>query len=57
MDRLAGMGGSAWRRNGAGTHPGAGVPGVVNSAKATAGLVARDVARGDYRGTPQEPSR
>ena len=42
---------------GAGTHPGAGVPGVVNSAKATAGLVARDVARGDYRGTPQEPSR
>jgi phytoene desaturase len=27
---------------GAGTHPGAGVPGVVNSAKATASLVARD---------------
>lgn len=28
---------------GAGTHPGAGVPGVVNSAKATAGLVAEDL--------------
>ena len=28
---------------GAGTHPGAGVPGVVNSAKATAGLVAKDL--------------
>jgi phytoene desaturase len=27
---------------GAGTHPGAGVPGVVNSAKATAGLVMED---------------
>jgi phytoene desaturase len=27
---------------GAGTHPGAGVPGVVNSAKATAKLVAAD---------------
>lgn len=27
---------------GAGTHPGAGVPGVVNSAKATVGLIARD---------------
>ncbi|HVJ81427.1 MAG TPA: phytoene desaturase [Planctomycetia bacterium] len=27
---------------GAGTHPGAGVPGVVNSAKATVGLVAED---------------
>lgn len=27
---------------GAGTHPGAGVPGVVNSAKATAGLIVRD---------------
>ncbi|HUS66196.1 MAG TPA: phytoene desaturase [Kofleriaceae bacterium] len=27
---------------GAGTHPGAGVPGVVNSAKATAGVIARD---------------
>ncbi|MFW6067072.1 MAG: phytoene desaturase [Myxococcota bacterium] len=28
---------------GAGTHPGAGVPGVINSAKATAGLIARDL--------------
>lgn len=29
---------------GAGTHPGAGVPGVVNSAKATAGLIIEDFA-------------
>jgi phytoene desaturase len=28
---------------GAGTHPGAGVPGVVNSAKATVGLVLDDL--------------
>ena len=28
---------------GAGTHPGAGVPGVVNSAKATAGLMICDL--------------
>ncbi|HEX4336323.1 MAG TPA: phytoene desaturase [Polyangiaceae bacterium] len=28
---------------GAGTHPGAGIPGVVSSAKATAGLVLRDL--------------
>ena len=28
---------------GAGTHPGAGVPGVVNSAKATAGLMIGDL--------------
>ena len=28
---------------GAGTHPGAGVPGVVNSAKATAGLILEDL--------------
>ena len=28
---------------GAGTHPGAGVPGVVNSAKATAGLMIDDL--------------
>ena len=28
---------------GAGTHPGAGMPGVVNSAKATAGLVLQDL--------------
>ena len=30
---------------GAGTHPGAGVPGVIGSAKATAGLMLEDVAR------------
>ncbi len=30
---------------GAGTHPGAGVPGVVGSAKATAGVILQDVAR------------
>jgi phytoene desaturase len=30
---------------GAGTHPGAGVPGVVSSAKATAGLLLRDFER------------
>lgn len=30
---------------GAGTHPGAGVPGVVNSAKATASIIAEDYAR------------
>ena len=29
---------------GAGTHPGAGVPGVVNSGKATAGLVIEDLS-------------
>jgi phytoene desaturase len=31
---------------GAGTHPGAGVPGVINSAKATASVVARDLGIG-----------
>jgi phytoene desaturase len=35
---------------GAGTHPGAGIPGVVSSAKATAGLVLGDLARGAARG-------
>jgi phytoene desaturase len=30
---------------GAGTHPGAGIPGVVGSAKATAGLMIDDFAR------------
>ena len=30
---------------GAGTHPGAGIPGVVGSAKATAGLMIDDAAR------------
>ena len=29
---------------GAGTHPGAGVPGVVGAAKATAGVIADDFA-------------
>lgn len=29
---------------GGGTHPGAGVPGVINTAKATAGIIARDFA-------------
>ena len=32
---------------GAGTHPGAGVPGVVNSAKATAGLMIPDLLGGE----------
>ncbi|NJC35092.1 phytoene desaturase [Sphingomonas jejuensis] len=31
---------------GAGTHPGAGIPGVVGSAKATAGLMIDDLAKG-----------
>ncbi len=39
-DRLAGL-----YFVGAGTHPGAGIPGVVNSAKASAGLVLSDLAR------------
>jgi len=30
---------------GSGTHPGAGVPGVINTAKATAGVIAKDFAR------------
>jgi phytoene desaturase len=34
---------------GAGTHPGAGVPGVINSAKATAGLVLDDLRRARAR--------
>ena len=35
---------------GAGTHPGAGVPGVVNSAKATASVITQDlkIARGEH---------
>ena len=37
-DRIAGL-----YLVGAGTHPGAGVPGVVSSAKATAGLMLRDL--------------
>ncbi|MCO4763987.1 MAG: phytoene desaturase [Myxococcales bacterium] len=40
---------------GAGTHPGAGVPGVVNSAKATAGVVLDDLARtGVLEARPQD---
>ncbi len=35
---------------GAGTHPGAGVPGVVNSAKATAGLLIDDIGSGHLEG-------
>ncbi len=34
---------------GAGTHPGAGVPGVVGSAKATAGVIDRDLKSGSAR--------
>jgi phytoene desaturase len=30
---------------GAGTHPGAGLPGVVNSAKATVGVIAEDLGQ------------
>ena len=30
---------------GAGTHPGAGLPGVVNSAKATVSLIARELGK------------
>ena len=52
------MGRSAWLRThnrddkirnlyfvGAGTHPGAGIPGVVGSAEATAGLMLHDPGR------------
>jgi phytoene desaturase len=37
---------------GAGTHPGAGVPGVVSSAKATVGLVLQDLSRGPAASRP-----
>jgi len=41
---------------GAGTHPGAGVPGVVSSAKATAGLVLADLSsRGAETSAMEEP--
>jgi phytoene desaturase len=43
-DRIAGL-----YFVGAGTHPGAGVPGVVNSAKATAGLMIEAMRRGAAR--------
>jgi phytoene desaturase len=36
---------------GAGTHPGAGVPGVVNSAKATANLMLQDIASPQWHGS------
>jgi phytoene desaturase len=39
---------------GAGTHPGAGIPGVVNSAKATAGLIVQDFARALALGESRE---
>jgi phytoene desaturase len=39
---------------GAGTHPGAGVPGVVNSAKATAGLILQDFAAALARGSSRQ---
>jgi phytoene desaturase len=39
---------------GAGTHPGAGVPGVVNSAKATAGLIISDFAAGALGGETRQ---
>ena len=41
---------------GAGTHPGAGVPGVVGSAKATAKLMLADLGRADPRGTMEPQS-
>ena len=37
---------------GAGTHPGAGVPGVIGSAKATAGLMIADVQSKAWGGKP-----
>src|SRR4029453_9837567 len=43
---------------GAGTHPGAGIPGVVNSAKATASLILHDISDGPRRGLlPISPMR
>lgn len=39
--------------SGAGTHPGAGVPGVVNSAKATAGVILGDLEEGRIRVAPR----
>jgi phytoene desaturase len=41
---------------GAGTHPGAGIPGVVNSAKATAGLIISDFAAGALGGAARQES-
>jgi phytoene desaturase len=42
---------------GAGTHPGAGIPGVVNSAKATAGLIMDDIKRAVIIRTPNAMQR
>ena len=42
---------------GAGTHPGAGVPGVVNSAKATARVIAEDRARGLFGAHARDQAR
>ena len=39
---------------GAGTHPGAGVPGVVNSAKATASVILADLKIPAYGAVPEE---
>ena len=38
---------------GAGTHPGAGVPGVINSAKATSSLIQKDIECGVYGNRPE----
>ena len=42
---------------GAGTHPGAGVPGVVGSAKATAGLMIADAQMQPARTMAEAPER
>ena len=42
---------------GAGTHPGAGVPGVVNTAKATAGLIAQDLGLPGIRVRSRAPTQ
>jgi phytoene desaturase len=42
---------------GAGTHPGAGIPGVVNSAKATAGLILDDIEKAAVVRSPKKVQR
>lgn len=42
---------------GAGTHPGAGIPGVVNSAKATAGLILDDIEKAAVVRSPNKVQR
>lgn len=42
-------------RVGGGTHPGAGIPGVLLGAEVTAGLVAQDLPPRPPRGTPSRP--